>query len=60
MKPLVRGKKIYLRDVTLSDAEYILSLRTDSKKNQFLSQTKSDISAQRDFIKRYYQSLTDS
>jgi len=59
MKPLVRGKKIYLRDVTLSDAEYILSLRTDSKKNQFLSQTKSDISAQRDFIKRYYQSLTD-
>lgn len=59
MKPVVRGKKLYLREVVLDDAEFILSLRTDPGKNRYLSPTASDVSQQRAFIERYQQSLTD-
>lgn len=59
MKPVVRGKKLYLREVVLDDAEFILSLRTDPGKNRYLSLTTSDVSQQRAFIERYQQSLTD-
>lgn len=59
MKPIVRGKQIYLREVTLDDAEFILTLRTDPKKSRYLSPTISDITQQRAFIERYLQSLTD-
>ncbi len=59
MKPVVRGKKLYLREVVLDDAEFILCLRTDPRKNRYLSPTTTDVSQQRDFIERYQQSLTD-
>jgi RimJ/RimL family protein N-acetyltransferase len=59
VKPVVRGKKLYLREVVLDDAEFILCLRTDPRKNRYLSPTTTDVSQQRDFIERYQQSLTD-
>lgn len=59
MKPIVRGKKLYFREVVLADVEFILSLRTDPGKNRYLSPTTSDVSQQRAFIERYQQSLTD-
>lgn len=59
MKPLVRGKKLYLREVLIDDAEFILSLRADPGKSRYLSATPRDISQQREYIERYYKSLTD-
>lgn len=59
MKPIVRGKKLYFREVVLDDADFILKLRTDPRKNRHLSPTTNDISQQRTFIQRYKQSLSD-
>jgi len=59
VKPIVRGKKLLLREVVLADAEFILSLRGNPEKNQHLSPTSIDIVQQREFIKRYQNSLTD-
>jgi RimJ/RimL family protein N-acetyltransferase len=59
VKPIARGKKLYFREVTLGDAEFILNLRTNPTKNRFLSQTVDDVSLQRSFIQRYQLSLTD-
>lgn len=58
MKSLIAGKNINLRDVELADAAFILSLRTDEKKNKYLSATSNDLSLQEDYIKRY-KSLQD-
>lgn len=59
MKPIARGKTIYLREVVADDAEFILSLRTDPGKNRYLSSTTADVSKQRIFIELYKKSLTD-
>ena len=49
----VRGHKLLLRDATLDDAAFILSLRTDASKNRYLSATSSDLQQQRDWLARY-------
>jgi len=59
MKPYVRGKSIFLREVIEDDAEYILQLRTDPKKGRHLSATSSDLDSQKKFIANYSESLTD-
>lgn len=59
VKPVVRGKKLYFREVVKDDAEFILSLRTDPGKNRYLSPTANDVTQQCAFIERYQQSLTD-
>lgn len=59
MKPYVRGKSIFLREVNEDDAEYILHLRTDPKKGRHLSRTSSDLDNQKKFISNYSKSLTD-
>ena len=58
-KPLVRGKNIYLREVTLNDAQFILNLRLDPAKGRHLSQTQPGVEKQQEFIRRYFQSQQD-
>lgn len=59
MKPYVRGKSIFLREVFEDDAEFILQLRTDPLKGRHLSQTFADLDSQKIFIQNYSKSLTD-
>lgn len=59
MKPIVRGKNIYFREVEMKDAEFILALRTDPVKNRFLSKTSNNIESQRDYISNYKKSKVD-
>jgi RimJ/RimL family protein N-acetyltransferase len=59
MKPYVRGKTIFLREVTIGDAEFIIKLRTDPKKSKHLSITPNDIDRQKSFISNYLKSQTD-
>ena len=58
-KPLVRGRNVYLREVTLDDAQFILDLRTDPQKGRHLSATLPDLERQKDFIRRYGESAED-
>ena len=51
--PKIEGKYVSLREVTIEDAEFILSLRTSEKGRKFLHQTDPDVSKQVDYIKRY-------
>lgn len=50
MKPRVRGKTIFLREVVLDDAELIFNLRTDPVKGKYLSPTSNGVTGQRNFI----------
>jgi RimJ/RimL family protein N-acetyltransferase len=50
---LVRGETLEFRDACESDAEFILSLRTDDKKSRFLSATKNDLEAQKAWLAQY-------
>ncbi len=49
----IEGKLVNLRDVEISDAEFILSLRLNPEKNRFLHSTNSDIEAQKEYLRRY-------
>lgn len=49
-----------LRLATEDDAEFILSLRTDSQLNRFLSKTDSDVKAQREWLREYKCREADS
>lgn len=51
---LVKGKHIKLREVEVSDAAFILSLRLDPRLNQFLSKTVNDLSRQEEWIREYH------
>lgn len=44
---------IKLRSVNIDDAEFIIMLRTDSKKSRFISSTGSDIELQKKWIEGY-------
>lgn len=59
MKPCVRGKSITFREVKLSDAEFLLSLRTNPNLNKHLSATVADVDKQKEYISKYLESLTD-
>lgn len=50
----LQGKHINLREVLLTDAPFILSLRCDTKKSQFLHQTQNNLTQQEDYLKRYF------
>lgn len=47
---IYKGKYIYLRSVTTSDADFILDIRTDNNKNSFLHATPNDIELQKNWI----------
>lgn len=49
----ITGKTIALRTAEISDAEFILQLRTQSDKTQFLSQVENDLAKQQAWLKAY-------
>jgi RimJ/RimL family protein N-acetyltransferase len=59
MKPCVIGKTIFLREVSIEDAEFIVKLRTDPAKSKFISETSANLSRQIDFLNKYRLSETD-
>jgi len=54
----VIGNKLVFRDATVSDAGFILELRTDSRKSKFLSTTSGDLQKQIAWMQAY--ALDDS
>lgn len=59
LKPVVRGKSIYLREVVLGDAQFILNLRLDAVKSKHLSKTQPSLQLQESFIRQYQKSCED-
>lgn len=59
MKPCVRGKSIFFREVSVDDAKFILDLRTNPDKNKFLSTTENDLEKQKAYIHSYLKSDTE-
>ena len=59
MKPYVRGKTIYFREVEIDDADFIVKLRTDPEKGKHISSTVQDIDSQKKYISSYLRSETD-
>lgn len=51
----INGKNINIREVTLDDAEFILSLRCDEKKSRFLHKTEYDLEKQKEYIENYFK-----
>lgn len=49
----LQGKTLVFRNVEVSDAAFILSLRTNEQKSMHLSKVKDDLKAQEDWIRRY-------
>jgi len=49
----VRGRNIQLRLATVDDAEFILSLRTDARLNQFISRVSDNVDVQREWLRLY-------
>ena len=49
----MEGRTIRIRLVRESDAQFILSLRSDDKYNKYLSKTNSNVSDQVEWIKKY-------
>ena len=58
-KPLVKGRNINLREVELSDSEFILSLRVNPHKNKYLSITENNLNQQKNYINAYKKSIKD-
>lgn len=58
-KPIVRGKSVFLREVTRRDIEFIHGLRLDPKKSAHLSRVDEDIERQIAFIEEYQKSEDD-
>lgn len=54
----VVGKTLTFKDVSIDDAEFILSLRTDEKKSRFLSTVSADLLAQQAWLE-WYKNTTD-
>ena len=54
MKDII-GKSINLRDVLVSDAGFILSLRLNKELNKYISSTSPDIKNQEIWIKQYHE-----
>ncbi len=49
----VIGKTLVFRNVTTSDADFILSLRTDKSKGKYLSSTSTELKEQINWLKSY-------
>lgn len=49
----LESKTIRLRPIEVSDAEFVLRLRLDTRYNQFLSAVSSDIDVQIEWLKKY-------
>ena len=53
MRQILKAKDINFRFADVSDAEFILSLRTDNHYNQHLSHVDSSVEKQKDWLKKY-------
>ncbi|MGM9994305.1 MAG: GNAT family N-acetyltransferase [Candidatus Avigastranaerophilus sp.] len=53
VKNFREGKFVNIRDIEEKDAEFVLSLRCDKKKSQFLHKTDPDIQKQINYIRHY-------
>lgn len=53
----ITGRHLLLRDAQVSDAAFILGLRTNAQKGQHLSSTNPELAAQRDWLQRYVSGL---
>ncbi|RWX51665.1 Acetyltransferase (GNAT) domain-containing protein, partial [Candidatus Electrothrix marina] len=51
----VTGKTLAFRDATVTDAEFILMLRTNEKRSRYLSPVSNDIESQQAWLTRYAQ-----
>ena len=51
----ILGKNIQLRTAEISDAEFILELRTQTEKTKYLSQVENDLAKQQAWLKSYKQ-----
>lgn len=49
------GKYVNLREVTVEDADFILSLRCDENKSKFLHKTEYNLENQITYLKRYFE-----
>lgn len=49
----LKGKYVNLREVEISDAAFILALRTDEKKSRFLHKTENNLQKQIDYLTHY-------
>jgi RimJ/RimL family protein N-acetyltransferase len=49
----VVGKTLAFRDASVADAEFILSLRTDTEKSRFLSAVSGDLADQQAWLNKY-------
>lgn len=49
----IAGKNINLRDIEISDAQFVLDLRTNDKKSLYLHKTDADIQKQINYINKY-------
>lgn len=49
----IEGKYVNLREVEISDAAFILQLRTNPKKCRFLHKTENNLDKQIEYLKRY-------
>jgi len=59
MKPYVRGKSIFFREVGINDADFIVDLRINPEKGKHLSVTSSDVNNQKEFISSYLSAQCD-
>lgn len=54
MKPLLIGKHIFLREILVSDADFVYDLRCNPTLNQYLSPPPPNVEHQRAYIERYH------
>ena len=56
----IKGETLIFRDANVSDAEFILTLRSNEKKSRFLSKTSNDIEMQRQWLEAYGDSKDEA
>ena len=59
MKPYAIGKTVYLREVSVNDADFIFRLRSDKNKSKYLSEISNQLIDQINFIENYKKSIVD-
>lgn len=56
----ISTKNLIFRDAAVSDAEFLLKLRTDPQKGKFLTSTRDSLSAQRSWLEKYNRATDQS
>lgn len=57
---LIQGRTLIFKNAEEEDAPFILSLRTDARKSQHLSQVSDDVEAQVSWLKKYSRSESEA